>query len=66
MKLVMLVAVAAIVAGGVYHEDVARFFSKAAKGSYSTTSSSSVTNSVKGTGSSTNSLMGGVSNAITR
>lgn len=69
MKLLALIVIAVIVAGGIYHEDVARYFGKMTKASYSTASTSSspsVINSVRRTGNSGSNLMSGVGNSINR
>lgn len=66
MKLLTLIAVAVIVAGGIYHEDVARYLGKMTHASYSTASSPSVVSSVRSVGSSGSNLMSGVNNSINR
>ena len=66
MKLFMLIAVAALVTGGVYHTEVSRFFTNVTKASHSSTNSPSVAYSFNRMGKSGKGLMSGVGNALER
>jgi uncharacterized membrane protein len=66
MKTFMLLVVAALIAGGIYHKEVSRYFSDFNVASSRSGSGTSVVNSVQGAGNSSNALMGGVGNALKR
>jgi hypothetical protein len=66
MKFLMLLAVAALIVGGVYHTEVSRYVASLGKGSSHSASTSSVVNSFSRTGNSSNNLMNGVGNALDR
>lgn len=66
MKTFMLLVVAALIAGGIYHTEVSRYFSDLKVASSPSGSGTSVVNSVQGAGNSSSALMGGVGNALKR
>ena len=66
MKKVLFLVLALVIAGGVYHEDVSRFFAKHMSASSSASSGPTVVDSFKRTGSSGKGLMDGIGNAVDR
>jgi hypothetical protein len=66
MKLVVLCAVAALIVGGVYHKEVSQYFADHTAGASQSGGTTSVVNSIQGMGNSSNALMGGVNNALSR
>ena len=66
MKTFMLLAVAALIVGGIYHTEVSRYFADLNIGPSRSGGGTSVVNSIQGVGNSGNALMGGVGNALKR
>ena len=66
MKLLALCAVAALIAGGVYHKEVLKYFADHTATASQSGGTTSVVNSIQGMGNSSNALMGGVNNALSR
>ena len=64
MKLLVLFAVAALVAGGIYHTEVSQYFAGLSAGPSEYGGGTSVVNSIQSTGNSQNALMGHVGSAI--
>ncbi len=66
MKTLMLLAVATLIVGGIYHKEVSRYFADLNTGPTRSGSGTSVVNSIQGVGNSGNALMGGVGNELNR
>lgn len=67
MKLLALIAVAAVVVGGIYHAEISQYFAHLADASSNGGGGgSSVVNSIQNMGNSENALLGGVDNALNR
>ena len=70
MKTFLLLLVAAVIVGAIYHTEVTRYVadlnigSSSSGGSYSSSSGPSVVSSMRAMGNSGSALMGGVGNAI--
>lgn len=66
MKLLKLMLVATVITGGIYHAEVADFFGDLAKGSKTSTSARSIADSYNKAGKSTNALMNGIGDKLSR
>lgn len=66
MKLLMLFAVAALVLGGIYHDQVAQYFAGLSSGEVRTGGVMPAAGSLQSIGNSTNNLMGHVGDALSR
>ena len=66
MKPFLFVAIAALVAGGIYHTEVSEYVADLTDGSSSSGSVTSVADSMRDMGSSGNNLMRGIGNTLNR
>lgn len=66
MKLLVLLAVAALIVGGIYRTEVSQYLADLTEGSSSSGGATSVVDSIQGMGNSRNAVMGGVGNALDR
>jgi hypothetical protein len=62
----MVIAVAVLIVGGIYHTKVAQYFADHSAGSSHSGGATSVVGSVQGMGNSSNALMTGVGNTLNR
>ena len=66
MKLFLFVAIAGLVAGGIYHTEVSEYVAALTDGSSGSGSGTSVADSMRDMGSSGNNLMRGIGNTLNR
>ncbi len=66
MKTFVLLAVAALIVGGIYHTEVSQSFADFTVGPSESGGATSVVDSIRGVGNSGNALLGGVGNALDR
>lgn len=66
MKLLVLLAVAALIVGGIYHTEVSKYLADLTGGSSNSGSATSVVHSMQRMGNSSNAVMGGVGSALGR
>lgn len=68
MKLFVFLALAAIIFGGIYHNEVSEYFadisSSSSSGSYGSSGGGSVLGSIRNMGNASSNLLGGVNNSL--
>jgi len=60
MKFFMYMAIAALIVGGIYHEDVSEYFADLSSGSYGSGGGSSMVGSMRDMGNAGSNLLGGI------
>ncbi len=66
MKLFMFFVVAALIVGGINHTEVSQYFADLTEGYSNSGGATSVVDSIRGVGNTSNALLGGVANTLDR